>query len=351
MGVSRDSFGKVEGREVWRYTLSAGGLSLAAINYGAIVTSLLVPDAQDCHADVVTGYDDLAGYLACDAFFGATVGRVANRINNGECTFDGRRLALATNDAPHHLHGGPTGFNTRLWQGEVLPPADGNASVRFTYASPDGEEGYPGNLQASVTYTLTSDAIFVVEMAATTDAPTLVNMAHHSYWNLGGHDSGSIENHELQLAASNYTPGSPVVPEGQEAPVSETPFDFRTMKPVGRDIEATSSQPSGYDHNFVVDGDPSELRQVALLLDPASGRELSLSANQPGVQLYSGNFLDGSKRGKGATYGHRHALCLETQAFPNAANVPEWIDQVRLLPGRRYHHVMRHRFAARAPRT
>ncbi len=350
MGASRDIFGRVEGREVWRTTLSAGGLTLSAIDYGAIVTSLRVPNAAGREADVVTGYDDLPSYLACDVFFGATVGRVANRIASGTCEFEGRRLDFSRNDPPHHLHGGPTGFNTRLWQSEILPEHDGNAAVRFSYESVDGEEGYPGTLQASVTYAVTPDAVFVVEMEATTDAPTLVNLAHHSYWNLGGHDSGSIEAHELQLCASSYTPGSPVVPMGQVIAVEGTPFDFRRPKAVGRDIEKTGAEPSGYDHNFVVDGRPDELRQVAVLLDPGSGRELTLLANQPGVQLYTGNFLDGSKRGKGVAYGHRNALCLETQAFPNAINVPEWAEQVRLLPGQRYHHVMQHRFSARLPR-
>jgi aldose 1-epimerase len=344
MSVTRSKFGQIDGRDVWQYTLESGGLTLCAISYGATVTSLHVPDSRGKLADVVTGFDDLEGYVAGQAYFGATVGRVANRIAEGRCVFNGRRLAFATNDPPHHLHGGPGGFDSRVWESESVS-AGGNASVRFRYHSADGEEGYPANVEASVTYTLTPDAEFVVEMTATTDGPTLVNMAHHSYWNLGGHDSGSILDHELKLWASHYTPGNPVVPDGRVLPVASTPFDFRKAKPVGRDVDRTGATPSGYDHNFVVDGAPRELRPVASLLEPRSGRHLELSANQPGVQLYSGNFLDGSLAGKGATYTHRSALCLETQAFPNAVNVPDWLGQVRLTPGDTYEHVMRHRFS------
>ena len=213
--------------------------------------------------------------------------------------------------------------------------------------SRDGEEGYPGTVTARTVYTLTDDNSLKIEMEATTDATTLVNMAHHSYWNLGGHDSGTILNHELTLDADQYTPGSPMVPLGGVAPVTGTPFDFTRAKPVGRDLQQAGGMPVGYDHNFVINGDPARFRQVARLKDPGTGRVMTLSADQPGVQFYTGNFLDGSLKGKGgAVYGQHAGLCLETQKFPNAINVPGWQDQVILRPGRTYRHLMVYAFAA-----
>jgi aldose 1-epimerase len=182
-------------------------------------------------------------------------------------------------------------------------------------------------------------------MEATTDAPTIVNMAHHSYWNLGGHNAGTILDHELTLHADQYTPGTPMVPDGRVRPVANTPFDFTTAKAIGRELQQTGLTPVGYDHNFVVNGEPNQLRAVARLKDPKSGRVMTISADQPGVQFYSGNFLDGSITGKGATYARHAGLCLETQKFPNAINVPGWQEQVILRPGRSYRHVMVHRFS------
>ena len=197
---------------------------------------------------------------------------------------------------------------------------------------------------ATTVYTLTHDNELRVEMQATTDRTTLVNMAHHSYWNLGGHDAGTIADHELTLYADRYTPGSPMVPDGRVSPVAGTPFDFTTAKPIGRDLKRAGGSPIGYDHNFVVNGEPNRLRPVARLKDPRSGRVMTLSANQPGVQFYTGNFLDGRTKGKGTAYGQYAALCLETQKFPNAINVPAWRDQVILNAGQTYRHVMVHQF-------
>ncbi|HEY3496893.1 MAG TPA: aldose epimerase family protein, partial [Polyangiaceae bacterium] len=218
--------------------------------------------------------------------------------------------------------------------------------LRFRYVSKDGEEGYPGTVTAQTTYTLTNQNELRVEMVATTDKTTLVNMAHHSYWNLGGHASGTIEDHELSLQATEYTPGDPMVPTGQVRKVAGTPFDFTSAKPVGKDLAKTGGNPVGYDHNFVVSGEAHRLRPVARLKDPKSGRVLTLEADQPGVQFYSGNFLDGSLTGKGAKYVKHAGLCLETQKFPNSINVPAWQNEVILEPGQTYKHLMIHRFSA-----
>ncbi len=344
--ITAAPFGTVDGTPVHLYTLTnAHGLVAKITDYGAIVTELHVPDRAGQLADVVLGFETLDGYLAGHPYFGAIVGRVANRIGNAEFTLEGTRYALQANDPPHHLHGGTTGWDKAVWSATPVLRADGPA-LELTYVSKDGEEGYPGTVTARTVYTLTSDNELTVEMQATTDGTTLVNMAHHSYWNLGGHDSGTILAHELTLYADRYTPGSPVVPDGRIAPVAGTPFDFTSPTAIGNELKRAGGLPIGYDHNFVVNGEPGQLRPVARLADPASGRVMVVSADRPGVQFYTGNFLDGSTRGKGATHVQHAGLCLETQAFPNAINVPGWQDQVILRPGRTYRHVMVHAFGA-----
>ena len=332
--ITSAPFGTVGNTPVQLYTLTnKRGLIARITNYGAIVTELHVPDRAGRLADIVLGFETLDAYLAAPTYFGAIVGRVANRIGNAEFTLDGKRYTLAANDAPHHLHGGTKGWDKVVWSATAVDTPLGPA-LELTYTSSDGEEGYPGSVTARTVYTLTNDDELKVEMQATTDAPTIVNMAHHSYWNLGGHSAGTILDHELTLHADQYTPGTPMVPDGRIRPVAGTPFDFTTAKPIGRDLKQTGLTPIGYDHNFVVNGDPNQLRAVARLKDPKSGRVMTVSADQPGVQFYSGNFLDGSIKGKGATYGQHAGLCLETQKFPNAINVPAWQDQVILRPGR-----------------
>jgi aldose 1-epimerase len=345
--IQKAPFGKHEDKDVELYTLTnKNGLVLKATNYGATVTELFVPDRQGKLADVVLGFDNLAGYETGGAFFGATVGRVANRIRGAKFLLDGKTIQLVASDPPHSLHGGKKGWDKVVWSAETLESPEGPAVV-FTYVSKDGEEGYPGSVTARTTYTLTHQNEFKVVMEATTDKPTLVNMAHHSYWNLAGFAAGTILEHELTLFADNYTPGDPIVPTGAVKPVKGTPYDFTTAKAVGRDLSATGSKPPGYDNNWLVNGDPHALRPVARLRDPKSGRVLTLEADQPGVQLYTGNYLDGKTPSKGgrspAQYG---ALCLETQKVPNSINVPAWKNEVILRPGQAYKHVMIHRFSA-----
>ena len=339
------AFGKLGDTPVQIYTLTnKNGLVARITNYGATLTELHVPDRAGTLADVVLGFDDLDGYRKGTAYFGAIVGRVANRIMNASFELEGQRYSLAANDRPHHLHGGRTGWDKVIWNARPVDTADGPA-LELTYVSKDGEEGYPGTVTARTVYTLTSKNELKVEMDATTDKTTLVNMAHHSYWNLGGYNSGTILDHELMLNADQYTPGTPMVPDGRVVSVKGTPFDFTSAKAVGRDLKQAGGKPIGYDHNFVVNGVPNQLRPVARLRDPKSGRVMTVAADQPGVQFYTGNFLDGSAKGKGATYGQYAALCLETQKFPNAINVPGWRDQVILRPGQMYRHLMVHTFS------
>src|SRR5687768_5950980 len=299
-------FGRLDTVQLHTLT-NRDGLVAKITNYGAIVTELHVPDRDRRLADVVLGFENLDGYLAGHPYFGAIVGRVANRIRDAEFTLEGRRYALDANDKPHHLHGGRTGWDKAIWNATTADTAEGPA-LELTYVSKDGEEGYPGTVTATTIYTLTNANELRVEMRATTDRTTLVNMAHHSYWNLGGHDAGTILDHELTLYADQYTPGSPVVPDGRVHAVKGTAFDFTAAKPIGRELAQTAATPIGYDHNFVVNGQPDRLRPVARLKDPKSGRVMTLSADQPGVQFYTGNFLDGSASGKGAAYMQHAAL-------------------------------------------
>jgi len=343
-GVTRSSFGTVSGQNVEMFTLrNAHGVEVKATSYGAIITSIVTPDRNGRPGDIVLGFDTIEGYLKDSPYFGAVVGRYGNRIAKGRFTLDGHTYTLATNNGPNHLHGGLKGFDKVVWKAELL---QGKTGVAFSRRSPDGEEGYPGTVTAKTVYTLTNDDELKVEMQATTDKTTLVNMAHHSYWNLGGYNSGTILDHELTLHADQYTPGTPIVPDGRVLPVKGTPFDFTSAKAIGKELKQVGGSPIGYDHNFVVNGVPNQLRPVGRLKDPKSGRVMTVSADQPGVQFYTGNFLDGSVSGKGATYVQYAALCLETQKFPNAINVPSWQDQVIIRPGEVYRHVMIHKFSA-----
>lgn len=344
---TEELFGKHEGKDVKLYTLTnANGLVMKAMTYGAIITELLVPDKKGEMADVVQGFDTLADYEKSSPYFGATIGRLANRIKDAKFKLAGKEYKLAANDGPNHLHGGKKGWDKVLWNAEAKT-TDTGPQIVFTYTSPDGEEGYPGTVEAKVVYTLTNDNELEVEMSATTDKTTLINMAHHSYWNLGGHDSGTIKDHELQIMADSYTPAPGLVPNGDVKKVKGTPFDFSTPKPIGKDLVAAGGKPIGFDHNWIINGDPHTLRPFAILKDPESGRTLTLSADQPGLQFYSGNFLDGTLKGKdGAVYPQYSGLCLESQKIPNSVNVPAWRDEVILEPGEKYEHKMVHKFTA-----
>jgi aldose 1-epimerase len=338
--VTRAPFGTTpEGDSVELFRLTnAHGVELDAITYGGIITSLKVPDRTGTLGDVVLGYDSLAGYLRSSPYFGAIVGRYANRIARGAFTLNGTTYHLAINNPPNALHGGLRGFDKVVWQAEPLSDARG-AGVIFRHTSPDGDEGYPGTVTVQVTYTLTDSNDVVIDYQATTDKPTPINLSQHSYFNLAG--SGSVLDHELMIAADSFTPiDSTFIPTGVIAPVAGTPFDFRTPHRIGERINDDNQQlrfAGGYDHNFVLNHAGTGLALAARLTDPSSGRVLEIHTDQPGVQFYSGNFLDGTITGKrGMVYAHRNGLALETQHFPDSPNHPRFSSTI-IEPGQQFH--------------
>lgn len=345
--VTAAPFGKVDDIPVELYTLTnKNGLVAKITNFGATVVELHVPDRTGALADIVLGFDNVDAYAAGGPYFGAIVGRVANRIGNARFTLDGKEYPLVANDKPHHLHGGRKGWDKVVWGATLSNGADGS-SLALTYVSKDGEEGYPGTVSAKTIYTLTNDNELKVEMQATTDTTTLVNMAHHSYWNLGGHNSGTILDHVMTLSADQYTPGTPMVPDGTVMAVKGTPFDFTSPKAIGHDLKQIGNTPTGYDHNFVINGKAGELRLAARMYDPASGRVMEIHTTQPGIQFYDGNLLDASITGKGGkVYVKHYGFCLETQHFPDAPNQPNFPSTV-LRPGEEYQEVTVHRFSTR----
>jgi aldose 1-epimerase len=340
--IGKSAFGRAGDREAHLFTLrNDGGMVAKITDFGTILTELHVPGRGGKAADVVLGFDALEEYLKGHPMFGAVIGRVANRIAKGRFTLDGKEYALALNLGPHHLHGGVKGFDKYVWDAEASDTPEG-PSVRMSRTSPDGEEGYPGTLRATVAYTLTGDNELRVEMTAVTDAPTIVNLANHTYWNLAGHGSGNILGHELTIHADRYTPAdATLIPTGAIDPVAGTPYDFRTPKRIGRDIGRAGP---GYDVNFVIDGQPGTLRPAARAADPVSGRVLELSTTAPGVQLYTANGMSPRKGKGGAEYGSHGGFCLETQHYPDSVNNPGW-PPVVLRPGQTYRHAMVHRFS------
>src|SRR4051812_12328303 len=292
--IVKQDFGKTpEGRPVELYVLTNGPMTAKVMTFGAIVTELHVPDRDGQPADVVLGFDDLRGYLAGHPYFGATVGRVANRIAKGKFTLDGKEYTLAINDPPNTLHGGLKGFDKVVWTAEEVQRPDGPA-VRMTYLSPDGEEGYPGNLSVAVTFTLTDGGGLKIDYEATTDKATPVNLTNHSYFNLAGPASGPILGHELMLAADRYTPvDDTLIPTGEVRPVRGTPLDFTTPTAIGARLDQLKTDPVGYDHNYVLRGGGDGPAPAARVSDPASGRVMEMLTTEPGVQLYTANFLDG----------------------------------------------------------
>jgi aldose 1-epimerase len=338
-GVKRAPFGTMpDGKPVEQFTLTnANGIELTAIGYGGIITSLRVPDRSGKLDDIVLGFDRLEDYLKEHPFFGAIIGRYGNRIAKGQFSLAGQTYKLAVNNGPNHLHGGNQGFDKVLWN---VAPSPGSNTLTLTRTSPDGEEGYPGNLRVRVTYTLTDKNELVVDYTATTDKPTPVNLTQHSYFNLAGQASGDVLGHELMLNADRYTPvDATLIPTGELAPVANTPFDFRKPTTIGSRINGTHPQleaGGGYDHNWVLNRKGSGLQLAARVTEPKTGRTLEIATTEPGIQFYSGNFLDGKLTGKGgAVYKHRTGFCLETQHFPDSPNQPNFPSTI-LKPGEEY---------------
>lgn len=348
-GVTKMSIGKTsEGTTVDEFTLAnAAGLKAKVITYGAILTELHVPDRKGKLDDVVLGFDKLDSYLAGHPFFGATVGRVTNRIAKGKFTLDGKEYSLAVNNGPNSLHGGKKGFDKVVWKAEpIQEPA--RVGVRLRYVSPDGEEGYPGTLHVAVTYTLTDKNELRIDYEATTDKATPVNLTNHSYFNLGGITADDILGHELMIAADQYTPAdATLIPTGELASVQGTPLDFRKPIAIGKRIDALKQYPGGgYDHNFVLNSQDKSLALGARVTDPKSGRILEMLTTEPGVQLYTGNFLDGKVLGKrGTAYKKYHGFCLEAQHYPDAINQSKF-PSIVLRPGQKYTQTTVYRFAA-----
>lgn len=319
------------------------GLVVEVARLGATITRVHVPDRDGRLADVVHGLDDDDAYRDCRSYIGATIGRVANRIAGARFELDGQTHVLAMN-APatqSHLHGGRRGWDKAPWTVTRVE----RGAVELGHVSPDGDEGYPGTVTAAVAIELTDDDELRIDMRATTDRATLVAMAHHGYWNLGGTGSGTIEDHELTLTATRYVPGAPPTGAATIA-VAGTPLDFTRPRSLGEALALVGGEASGFDHAFLVDGEPHELRPVARLAHPRSGRVMTLSADQQSVQLYTASDLDGSTSGKGAVHARSSALCFESQAVPNAVHIPAWHGDVVLRPGQIYRHRMVFRFTA-----
>lgn len=341
-GVTVAPFGTMpDGTAVELITLTnANGIEVRAISYGGIIISLRTPDRNGQLDDIVLGYDSLGGYVTDNSpYMGAIIGRYGNRIAGGRFELDGQMHTLATNDGPNHLHGGVRGFDKVVWNVEPSQDASG-ASAIFTRVSPAGEEGYPGTLSARVVYTLSDDNALTVEYRATTDAPTHVNLTQHSYFNLAGQGARDILAHQLQIDADRYTPvDETLIPTGELADVTGTPFDFRTPTAMGARIDADDMQIArgrGYDHNYVLRRTGEGLQRAARVVDPSSGRMLEIDTTEPGIQFYSGNFLDGSITGKaGRAYQHRYGFCLETQHYPDSPNQPAFPSTI-LRPGEEY---------------
>ena len=332
-----EGFGNVE---LYRLR-NANDLEIAITNFGAIVTSIMVPDRDGKFADIVLGFNDIESYVktANAPYLGAVVGRYGNRIAKGEFSLDGKKYSLAKNNGPNHLHGGNAGFDKVLWNATPIS-SDKFCGVEMKYLAKDLEEGYPGNLAASITYKLTNDNALDVSYSAETDKATPINLTQHSYFNLKGEGTGSILDHELFLNADRYTPiDETSIPTGDLASVDGTPFDFRVAKTMGQDIEANHEQLQfglGYDHNWVLSEEAGHLRLAATVYEPTSGRALDVHTEEPGVQFYCGNFLDGSLIGKsGRAYSHRSGFCLETQHFPDSPNQPKFPSTI-LEPGEKY---------------
>jgi aldose 1-epimerase len=354
--VQRAAFGATkEGAAVEIYTLTnKTGVVARVTTYGATLTELLVPDRAGALGNVVLGFDTIEPYLAGVPYFGCTVGRVGNRIAKGTFTLGGKTYTLATNNGPNHLHGGLKGFDKVVWKAEVVPSSDGQQAVKFTYRSPNGEEGYPGNLDVAVVYTLTDGNELRLDYTATTDKATPVNLTNHSYFNLAGDGAGTILDHVMMIAADEMTPvDDTLIPTGKLAPVKGAVFDFTAPTAIGARIEKVPiAPPIGYDHNYVLrkaEGGEAAgaLALAARVTEPRSGRVMEVRTSEPGIQFYSGNFLDGTiKNRKGVPYEKHAAFCLETQHFPDSVNHPNFPSTI-LEPGQTYRTTTVYAFQAK----
>jgi aldose 1-epimerase len=349
-GVEQQPFGTRDGRPVTLYKLTnSHGVEIHAMNYGGIILSIRVPDRKGQFADIVLGHDTMEGYIPNPPYIGAIVGRYANRIANGTFTLDGKTYTLPKNDGPNTLHGGTTRtFDKVVWEGE---PLKGKTGVAFSYLSKDGEEGFPGNLKVKVTYTLTDTNELVLDYQATTDKDTPINVSQHSYFNLAGEGTGDILNHEVMINADRFTPvDKNLIPTGELRPVKGTPLDFDKPTKIGTRIDDNYEQlvlGHGYDHNFVINRKGAGLVLAARVSEPTSGRVLEVSTTQPGVQFYTGNFLDGTVTGKqGHVYKRRYGFCLETQHFPDSPNHPKFPTTI-LKPGETFHQTTVFKFSAK----
>lgn len=344
--LTKSNFGKLpNGTAVEQYTLTnSKGAFCKIITFGGIVTELRVPDKKGKLGDVVLGFDTLESYQKNVAFFGTITGRVANRIAKGKFTLDGETYSLAINNGPNHLHGGLKGLDKVVWNATTDKSKEG-AAVKLTYTSPDGEEGYPGSLKMAVTYIWTDKNELRIDYEATTDKATPVNLTNHSYFNLAGHGSGDVFDHELMLTAANFTPTDDgLIPTGEIKSVKGTPMDFTKRKAIGKEIRTLFDQPHrGYDHNFVLENKGMGIALAARVSDPKSGRVMEILTDQPAIQLYTGNFLEETKGKEGRVYQRHGGFCLETQHFPDSVNHPDFPSTI-LRPGAEYRTTTIHRF-------
>ena len=351
--AARRPFGTTTaGQPVELFTLTApGGGTVEITNYGGIVTRVRVPDRTGTLGDVALGYDDLASYQKDSPYFGALIGRVGNRIAKGTFTLDGHTYHVPCNNGPNTLHGGTVGYDKRVWAATPV----GTDAVRLELVDPDGDMGYPGTVRATVVYTWTAAAgagghTLRIEYTAATDKPTPINLTNHSYWNLKDGGAGPITGHELRVPAQSYLPvDGTLIPTGRVAPVAGTPIDFRTPKPIGRDLHAMGGEPVGYDHCLVLGDRPTRpLAEAATVYEPTTGRTMAVFSTEPGVQFYTGNFLNGGQVGRGGVAYHQHtAFALETEGYPDAVNQPAFPSTI-LRPGQTYHTLTEYRFAAAA---
>jgi aldose 1-epimerase len=348
--ITRQQFGEPQnGIAVDLFTLrNKKGVEAAICNYGGLVISLKVPSRTGKFGDVVLGYDNLADYIKDTPYFGAMIGRYGNRIAKGKFTLDGKEYTLAVNNGPNALHGGLKGFDKVVWEAKILARSEG-PSLQLRYTSKDGEEGYPGNLSVTAVYTLTDDNALKLEYTATTDKDTVINLTQHSYFNLAG--KGDILNHTVMIPADKFTPvDSTLIPTGELKPVDGTPFDFRTPTPIGARIGQDDEQlkfGGGYDHNWVINKPMGKLGLMARVFEPTSGRVLEVFSTEPGLQFYTGNFLDGKLTGKGGwVYQRRNAFCMEPQHYPDSPNQPNF-PSVVLKPGQVFKNTIIFKFSVR----